>query len=86
MKFLLKLKVGRSNLNHSSNVAITGFRSARAGIGGIGTLLTADGKVVKMFKITDDHTKLDVSDLYRSIYILKIESAESVVLKRVVIQ
>jgi uncharacterized surface anchored protein len=53
---------------------------------GFGTLMTADGKLVKTFSITGNQTQLNVQDLQPGIYMLRIENAESVVVKRLVIQ
>ena len=64
------------------NITIKGFRTLQ----GFGTLMTADGKLVKTFIITGNQTQLNVQDLQAGIYILRIESAESVVVKRLVIQ
>jgi hypothetical protein len=64
------------------NIATKGFRTLQ----GFGTLMTAEGKLVKTFAITGNQTQLDVQELKPGIYILKIETAENVVVKRVVIQ
>jgi hypothetical protein len=64
------------------NIAIKGFRTLQ----GFGTLMTADGKLVKSFTLTGNQTQLNVQDLQAGIYILRIETAENVVIKRVVIQ
>jgi hypothetical protein len=48
--------------------------------------MTADGKLVKTFVLTGNQTQLDVQDLQAGIYILRIETAENVVVKRLVIQ
>jgi len=59
-----------------------GFRTLQ----GFGTLMTADGKLVKTFAITGIQTQLNVQDLQPGVYILKFENAENVVIKRLVIQ
>jgi uncharacterized surface anchored protein len=53
---------------------------------GFGTLLTTDGKTVKTFTISDSETQLNVQDLKPGVYIMKIENAENVVIKRLVTQ
>jgi hypothetical protein len=65
-----------------TSVAAKGFRTLQ----GFGTLLTAEGKVVKTFTISGIQTILNVQDLQPGIYILKFENAENVVIKRLVIQ
>jgi hypothetical protein len=64
------------------NIATKGFGTLQ----GFGTLMTADGKLVKTFVLTGNQTQLDVQDLQAGIYILRIETAENVVVKRLVIQ
>ncbi len=64
------------------NIAMKGLRTLQ----GFGTLMTADGKLVKTFAITGIQTQLNVQDLQPGVYILKFENAENVVVKRVVIQ
>jgi hypothetical protein len=64
------------------NITLKGFRTLQ----GFGTLLTAEGKLVKTFAITGIQTKLNVHDLQPGVYILRFENAENVVIKRVVIQ
>jgi hypothetical protein len=64
------------------NIAMKGFRTLQ----GFGTLLTAEGKVVKTFTISGSQTILNVQDLQPGVYILKFENAENVVIKRLVIQ
>ena len=64
------------------NIAIKGFRTLQ----GFGTLMSAEGKLVKTFVLTGNQTQLDVQDLQAGIYILRIETAENVVIKRLVIQ
>jgi hypothetical protein len=53
---------------------------------GFGTLMTADGKLVKTFKITGNQTQLNVQDLLPGVYVLRIENTENVVVKRLVIK
>ena len=48
--------------------------------------ISAEGKLVKTFTITGIQTQLDVQDLQPGVYILRIENAENVVVKRLVIQ
>jgi len=64
------------------NIITKGFQTLE----GFGTLMTADGKLVKNFIVTGNQTQLDVQDLQPGIYILRIESSENVVVKRLVIQ
>jgi hypothetical protein len=64
------------------NIAIKGFQTLQ----GFGTLMSADGKLVKSFTLTGNQTQLNVQDLQPGIYILRFENAENVVIKRVVIQ
>ncbi len=64
-------------------LTLTGFQT----LSGLeGTLLTTEGKLLKTFSITSPTTKLDVSGLQPGIYLLKIGSAEQIVVKRMVIQ
>jgi len=64
------------------NIVTEGFRTLQ----GFGTLLTAEGKAVKTFAIISPETQINVSDLQTGIYMLKIESENQIVVKRVVIQ
>jgi predicted outer membrane repeat protein len=64
------------------NIAMKGFRTLE----GFGTLMTADGKLVKTFAITRNQTQLNVQDVLPGVYILRIENAENVVVKSLVIQ
>ena len=48
--------------------------------------MTAEGKVVKTFVLTGNQTQLDVQSYQPGIYILRVENAENVVVKRLVIQ
>ncbi len=64
------------------NIAIKGFRTLQ----GFGTLMSAEGKLVKTFVLTGNQTQLNVQDLQPGVYMLRIENAENVVIKRVVIQ
>jgi len=48
--------------------------------------VTTDGKTVKTFTISESETQLNVQDLKPGVYILRIEDAENVVIKRLVIQ
>jgi hypothetical protein len=64
------------------NIAIKGFRTLE----GFGTLMTAEGRLVKSFIITGIQTQLNIQDLQPGIYLLRFENAENVVIKRVVIQ
>jgi len=68
------------------NISLKGFRPAGAGLQGFGTLLTAEGKVVQTFTINSLNIQLNVEDLQPGIYMLKIENAENVIIKRLVIQ
>jgi len=57
------------------------------GLSGLkGILITAEGKPIISFTINSPGTQLDVSGLQPGVYMLKIESAEQIVVKRVVIQ
>jgi len=64
------------------NITLKGFRTLQ----GFGTLLTTDGKTIKTFTISESETQLNVQDLKPGVYILRIENAENVVVKRLVIQ
>jgi len=64
------------------NIVTKGFRTLE----GFGTLITAEGKVLKTFTITGNQTQLNVQDLKPGIYVLRIENSENVVVKRLVIQ
>jgi hypothetical protein len=64
------------------NIAMKGFRTLQ----GFGTLMTAEGKLVKTFTLTGNQTQLNVQDLQPGIYILMFENAENVFIKRLVIQ
>jgi len=64
------------------NITMKGFRTLQ----GFGTLVTTDGKLVKTFTISESETQLNVQDLKPGVYILRIENAENVVIKRLVIQ
>jgi len=64
------------------NISLKGFLTLQ----GLGTLLTTEGRPVKTFEIKNNLTNVDVSDLQPGLYVLKIESAESMFLIRVVIQ
>jgi len=64
------------------NITMKGFRTLE----GFGTLVTTDGKTVKTFTISQTETQLNVQDLKPGVYILRIENAENVVIKRLVIQ
>ena len=64
------------------NITLKGFRTLE----GFGTLLTTDGKTVKTFTISESETQLNVQDLMPGVYILRVENAENVVVKRLVIQ
>jgi len=64
------------------NIITKGFRTLQ----GFGTLMTTDGKTVKTFTISQSETQLNVRDLKPGVYILRIEDAENVVVKRLVIQ
>jgi len=64
------------------NITLKGFRTLQ----GFGTLLTTDGKTVKTFTISESQTQLNILDLQPGVYILRIENAENVVIKRLVIQ
>jgi hypothetical protein len=48
--------------------------------------MTTDGKLVKTFTITGNQTQCNVHDLQPGVYMLRIENAENVVVKRLVIQ
>jgi len=50
------------------------------------TLLTVEAKLVKTFTISEIETQLNVQDLKPGLYILRLENAENVVIKRLVIQ
>jgi uncharacterized surface anchored protein len=64
------------------NITLKGFQTLE----GFGTLLTTDGKTVKTFTISESETQLNVQDLKPGVYILRIETNENVVIKRLVIQ
>jgi len=64
------------------NITLKGFQTLE----GFGTLLTTDGKTVKTFTISESETQLNVQDLKPGVYILRVENAENVVIKRLVIQ
>jgi len=64
------------------NITLKGFRTLQ----GFGTLVTTDGKMVKTFTISSNKTQINVQDLQPGVYILRIENAENVVVKRLVIQ
>jgi len=64
------------------NITMKGFRTLE----GFGTLVTTDGKIVKTFTISESETQLNVQDLMPGVYILRVENAENVVVKRLVIQ
>jgi hypothetical protein len=64
------------------NIETKGFRTLQ----GFGTLMTTDGKLVKTFTITGNQTQCNVHDLQPGVYMLRIENAENVVVKRLVIQ
>ncbi len=68
-------------------LTLTGFKTLSGLEKGLnGTLLTTEGKLVKTFSITSPTIQLDVSDLQTGIYLMKIGSADQIVVKRVVIQ
>jgi hypothetical protein len=48
--------------------------------------MTTDGKTVKTFTISESQTQLNVQDLKPGVYILKVENAENLVIKMLVIQ
>nr|NQU94124.1 T9SS type A sorting domain-containing protein [Bacteroidota bacterium] len=50
------------------------------------TMISTDGKTMKTLTIGSLLTQLDVGDLHPGIYILKMESAENLVIKRVMIR
>jgi hypothetical protein len=64
------------------NIVVKGFKTLE----GLGTLLTAEGKTVKTFKITGIQTQFNVQDLLPGVYVLRIENTENVVVKRLVIK
>jgi hypothetical protein len=74
--------------NPAKDVLYINLNSPPAGglVGLRATLISTEGKTVKTFKITGNQTQLDVSNLQPGVYILRIENAESVVVKRLVIQ
>jgi hypothetical protein len=63
------------------NITTKGFRTLE----GFGTLMTAEGKLVTTFALTGIQTQINVQDLQPGIYILRVENAENVVVKRLVI-
>jgi hypothetical protein len=69
------------------NIVLTGnLPTPKAWLGLKATLISVEGKVVKTFTINRSHTQIDVGDLQPGVYILKFESMESTVIKRLVIQ
>jgi len=68
------------------NINLAGCGNLLGSGGLITTLISAEGKVVKTFTIDQTLTQLNVQDLHEGIYILKLESVENMVIKRLVIQ
>ncbi len=69
------------------NITLTGFKTLSGLEKGLtATLLTTEGKVVKTYPITSPITQMDVSGLQTGIYLLKIETTDQIVVKRVVKQ
>jgi hypothetical protein len=50
------------------------------------TMVSANGKIVKTLSITANETQIDVSALLPGVYVLRMQSNESIVTRRLVIQ
>ena len=50
------------------------------------TLFSANGKIVKTLAITANETQIDVNSLLPGVYVLRMQSNESIVTRRLVIQ
>ena len=65
------------------NINLTGFQN----LSGLeATLISTEGKIMKTFTITGIQTQINVLDLKPGVYILRVENADNVVIKRIAIQ